>query len=91
MSSLLDVNCLSLYLTCMLQVLTPLRPAQVKKVMISSWPELDEINFILTQIMTRRSEEWNLDCESLIIEVVNVARNLQNMLLSSKITGINKQ
>jgi len=90
-SSLLDVQCLSLYLTCMLQVLTPLRPAQVKKVMISSWPELDEINFILTQIMTRRREEWNLDCESLITEVVNVARNLQSMLLSSKITGVNKQ
>ena len=87
----LDVSDLSLCLKCMLLVLQPLSPREANQVMIGAWPEVDETNFVLTQIVTMTSQEWKLECSNSIAEVVDIARKLQRFLLTTQSAVANKQ
>ncbi len=89
-TSYLDMNCLFLCLSCMFEALQSLLPFQVKKV-IYDLPELDDTNFVLTQIITQSEQEWNLDCSDMIAEVVDVSRKVQGVFLSIEGTAVNRQ
>jgi len=86
-----DISDLGLCLSCILLPLQTLSQEEIDE-MIQSWVEVDDTNFVLTQIITRTKDEWKLDCaEDAIMEIVDLARNLQHFLLPSETSFGNKQ
>jgi len=81
---------LSICLKCMQMVLTSFSGTQLNQIMISAWPEVDDFNTILTQIMTTENLDPD-DCRDSIKEVEDIAGKLQNMILAAQSAVSNKQ
>jgi len=88
-TSHINVNELSICLTCMHVIFISLKGTQLKQ-MFSAWPEIDDFNAILTQITTTRNEDPDY-CTDSIKEIENIASKLQDTILAAQSTVSNKQ
>jgi len=74
---------------CMDLILRTLSRKDVKKIMTESWPEVDEVNSIFTQIITMTEEEWMSNDEEnehkrkLVSEIVSISTDLQRLLITA--------
>ena len=55
------------------------------------WPEIDEVNSILTQIITKTEDEWNICCKDgeeggkYVAKIVSIATDLQSLLVAASL------
>ena len=89
-SSRISANELSLCLRCMWLALRSLTETQLKQIMIGAWPEVDDLNSILTQITTTTNQSQD-DCREEVKEIEDTACKLQKMMLAAQATNSNKQ
>lgn len=89
-SSHMSANELSLCLRCMWLALRSLNEMQLKQIMLGAWPEVDDLNSILTQIITGRNQSQD-DCRETVKEIKDTACKLQNMMVAAQATSSNKQ
>jgi hypothetical protein len=81
----------SLYfcINCMYLIINALDVNDVKKIMTQSWPEVDEVNSIFTQIITRSEDEWVIShqdshiAKKIVIKIVSISKDLQRLLISA--------
>ncbi len=76
-------------INCMFIIIESLEDEDIMKVMKESWPEVDEMNSIFMQIITRTDDEWK-DCykdsikaEKLVRKTVLISRDLQCRLITA--------
>jgi len=85
---------LALSLECLCFILNAYGMNQVRSLMSSNWPEVDDMNFICTQIVTRTQDEWDscLDESSVksrveSMRVVEHASELLKILASAEVVA----
>lgn len=79
---------LSLCLQCMYLTLSPFGINRVREIMQDCWPEVDDVNFMLTQIKTRTDNEWqqsyevSSDAKITVMQIITQASEVLTILAS---------
>merc|ERR1739846_120328 len=79
---------LSLCLQCMCLILSSFGINKVSEIMEDCWPEVDDVNFMLTQIKTRTDKEWEqsykvtVDAKLTVMQIITQASEVLTILAS---------
>lgn len=82
---------ISYCIECMISIMNALDTKEVKILLSEGWPEVDEINFILTQIITRTEEQWasyqqnHHNAKKQVDRIVVLSKDLQRLLVAQPI------
>lgn len=86
-------------MNCMFVIIGALEPKDINNIMKDCWPEVDEMNSIFMQIITRSDDEWN-DCygddvntKKIVDKTISTTTDLQRLLIeaSTKTTDTTRQ
>jgi len=79
---------LSLCLQCMCLTLSSFGINKVREIMQDCWPEVDDVNFMLTQIRTRTDNEWeqsyevSSEAKLIVMQIITQASEVLTILAS---------
>ena len=76
-------------INCMFVIIGALEPKDINNVMKDCWPEVDEMNSIFMQIITRSDDEWsdcygdNVNTKKIVDKTISTTADLQRLLIEA--------